>query len=704
MESSPHRRRRLPLLFLVGVAFPCLALSYLAFRGIRNELALVEQRRQSEHRALAALISDTIAATMARSEDAYSRLIADIAGPAAQEPSSTLESLREQNPLVEEVFHIEGWESVHLPAAHLAFIPDGGLESRSVSRWPPGAAAHFGTGQEREFQGRRYGAAVRSYRLAYDAARDSVLKAEALLAVARVQRKATLFEEALTSYETLFREFDRVRTATDVPAGPTSRLEHASVLSMTGDSLEALAGYLDLYEWLVDGAWKLERAEYDFFAGQVSRSVAELLAALPEVSVAPYREFFSALEARGSQIRERTENLLLFQSTAIAELRTRVDRGSGNSAPTGTRLAFESAGREYLISLLPQRGDQSDVWGLLLDAEYLQSVLRETLERQVDPVTTDWIVKNRDGSVVLARDGPLAGTLTVNATLEGNFPPWLIEFRELPQSPYRRLLASSQSIYFYMFVLIATILVFGLILTVRAVKHELELARLKSDFVSTVSHEFKSPLTSIRQLAEMLQADRVPTEERRQRYYHVLVEQSTRLSSLVTNILDLARIEEWKKELQFDEVDAAELVRELAETTQHRVGHEGFVVEAHVEEPLPLVRANEDAITQAILNLLDNAIHYSSEAKRIEVDATSGDGRVSIAVQDHGVGIPGEEMERVFERFYRGGDPMTRSVKGAGLGLTLVKEIVEAHGGTVHVKSEVGEGSTFTISLPAMTE
>ena len=704
MKTSPHRRRKLPLLFLVGVAFPCLALGYLAFRGIRNELALVEQRRQSEYRALAALFSDTIAATMARSEDAYSRLIADISGPAAPKSSSALEGLRERHPLVEEVFHIEGWESVLLPAAHLAFIPDGGLERRSVARWPPGAAAPFRTGQEREFQGRRYGAAVRSYQLAYDAVRDSVLKAEALLAVARVQRKATLFEEALTSYETLFREFDRVRTATDVPAGPTSRLEHASVLSMTGDSLEALAGYLDLYERLVDGGWKLTRGEYDFFTGQVSRSIAELLAALPEVSAAPYREFFSALEARGRQIRERTENLLLFQSTAIAEFRTRVDRGSDDLAPTGTRLAFESAGRDYLVSLLPQRGDQSGVWGLLLDAGYLQAVLRETLERQVDPITTDWIVKDRDGSVVLAGDGPLAGSLTVNATLAGNFPPWLIEFHQLPQSPYRRLLASSQSIYFYMFLLIATILVFGLTLTVRAVKHELELARLKSDFVSTVSHEFKSPLTSIRQLAEMLQTDRVPTEERRRRYYDVLVEQSTRLSSLVTNILDLARIEEWKRELEFDAVDAAELVQELATTTQHRVGHEGFVVEAHVEEALPPVRANRDAITQAVSNLLDNAIRYSSEARRIEVKATSRDGHVTIAVQDYGMGIPAEELNRVFERFYRGGNPMTRSVKGAGLGLTLVKEIVEAHGGTVHVKSEVGEGSTFTISLPAMTE
>jgi len=279
-----------------------------------------------------------------------------------------------------------------------------------------------------------------------------------------------------------------------------------------------------------------------------------------------------------------------------------------------------------------------------------------------------------------------------------------MEFYQRPQNPYMRLLASGESIYFYMFLLIASILVFGLILTVRAVSHELELARLKSDFVSTVSHEFKSPLTSIRQLAEMLQAGRVPSEERRQRYYDVLVEQSSRLSSLVTNILDLARIEEGRKEFQLKPVDVGNIVHDLVTTTQHRVGHEGYSVEADIQRPLPLVRADREAITQAISNLIDNAVQYSDEAKQINLRAYAGDGFVTVEVQDFGVGIPAHEIERVFDRFYRGGDALTRSVKGSGLGLTLVKEIVEAHGGTVQVKSELGHGSTFSVHLPAITE
>ena len=168
------------------------------------------------------------------------------------------------------------------------------------------------------------------------------------------------------------------------------------------------------------------------------------------------------------------------------------------------------------------------MWGVLLDGEALTDLVGRTLHDHVDSAATNWVLRRRDGRSMVSRGDVPRGPVTFNATFADNFPPWLIEFHQKPQSPYARLFASSQSIYFYMFLLIAGILVFGLALTIRTVTHELELARLKSDFVSTVSHEFKSPLTSIRHLAEMLQADSVPSEERRRRYYDVLVEQSTR--------------------------------------------------------------------------------------------------------------------------------------------------------------------------------
>ena len=251
-----------------------------------------------------------------------------------------------------------------------------------------------------------------------------------------------------------------------------------------------------------------------------------------------------------------------------------------------------------------------------------------------------------------------------------------------------------------MFFLLAGILIFGLILTVRTVVREIELSRMKSDFVSTISHEFKSPLSSIRQLSEMLQSGRIPSEEYRQQYYDVLVEQSERLSLLIDNILDFSKIEEGRKEFDFEMVEISSLLQEIVTVIQDQVRHKDFDIQLEIEEPLPLIKADRAAISQAITNLIDNAIKYSGEARNIIVRTFAEHPYLMIVIKDFGIGIRKEEINKVFERFYRGGDELTRTVKGSGLGLTLVKQIVEVHNGNIDVESEPGIGSTFSIRLP----
>jgi signal transduction histidine kinase len=394
----------------------------------------------------------------------------------------------------------------------------------------------------------------------------------------------------------------------------------------------------------------------------------------------------------------------LFLEAGGEELAARIPSAGPGARVAGVRFPLEISGQSFLVAVPEQSAGPGGVVGVLLDAGALGAIVEGALAALADPRATEWVLKGRDGRTVLPPDASPTGPISLNATFPGNFPPWLLELHRRPQSPMRLLFASSRSLYLYMFLLIGTILVFGLVLTVRAVSQELELARLKSDFLSTVSHEFRSPLTSIRHVAEMLQSGSVPSEERRLRYYDLLVEQATRLSSLVTNVLDLARIEEGRQEFRFEAVDPGELVRELVDATRQRVRHEGFVVEARLQEPLPAVRADRVALTQALSNLLDNAIRYSGESKRIDLLASADDTHLILAVADQGVGIPAEERGKVFDRFFRGGNPLTRSVKGSGLGLALVKEIVEAHGGTMQVQSEVGRGSTFSIRLPLTRE
>jgi signal transduction histidine kinase len=275
-----------------------------------------------------------------------------------------------------------------------------------------------------------------------------------------------------------------------------------------------------------------------------------------------------------------------------------------------------------------------------------------------------------------------------------------MEFYQADPRFLEDFLVSRRGIYFYMFILIAGILVFGLILTIRSFTREMELSRMKSDFVSTVSHEFKSPLTSIRQIAEMLHAGRVPSEERRQKYYDVLLEQSERLSLLTENVLSFAKMEEGKREFVFEQADIKALLMKIVSTIQDQVRHDGFEIEAEIENFLPPIRADVSALTQAITNLIDNAVKYSGDSKKVFVKAQVDEQHLVISVRDYGVGIKKEELNKIFDRFYRGGDELTRTVKGSGLGLTLVKQIVEAHKGSIQVDSELGKGSVFSMKFP----
>ena len=411
------------------------------------------------------------------------------------------------------------------------------------------------------------------------------------------------------------------------------------------------------------------------------------------------------LKGEEEKQRKITERLLTFQENAAEDLKAKTSLNLEDPRSSAMRFTLESEGHTYLVSLLNQytrNGKQvSGIWGILLNADHLKdNLLQQALQSHFYSEKAGWVVKGRDDKTVLKSENPLSGSITVRTNFEGNFPPWFVEFYQQDPHLFETFLTSRKGIYFYMFFLIAGILIFGLTLTILAVAHELELAKMKSDFVSTISHEFKSPLTSIRQLAEMLQAGRIPSEERRRRYYDVLVEQSERLSLLIDNILDFAKIEEDRKKFDFEMADIGTLLQEIVSTIQDRVRHKGFVIQVKMEKTLPSIKVDRAAITQAITNLIDNAIKFSGEIKKVIVSSFAENQYLVISVKDFGVGIKKEEIDKVFERFYRGGDELTRTVKGSGLGLTLVKQIVEVHHGNVHVESEPGRGSTFSIRLP----
>jgi signal transduction histidine kinase len=244
------------------------------------------------------------------------------------------------------------------------------------------------------------------------------------------------------------------------------------------------------------------------------------------------------------------------------------------------------------------------------------------------------------------------------------------------------------------------LLILGLILTLRATTREMRLAQAKTTFVSNVSHELKTPLALIRLFAETLELDRVKSPERAREYYRIIHHESRRLTSLINNILDFSKIEAGRREYQFANADVAEVVAEVLGSYEYQLMSAGFEVKAEIQPHLPWALIDRDALAQAVLNLLNNAVKYSAETKEITVRVEARDGEIAISVADRGIGIPRSEHEKIFEKFYRVSTGLIHDTKGSGLGLALVKHIVEAHRGRIKVESAPDAGSCFTILLP----
>lgn len=249
-------------------------------------------------------------------------------------------------------------------------------------------------------------------------------------------------------------------------------------------------------------------------------------------------------------------------------------------------------------------------------------------------------------------------------------------------------------------VLVLIFLLGGIALTIRATDREARLAQAKSNFVANVSHELKTPLALLSLFSEILELDRVKNDEKRLEYYRIIRHESLRLNKMIDNILDFSKIEAGRKKYDFAEGDVAEVIENVLSSYRYQIVNSGFDIQTKLQASLPPVLIDREAMAQAISNLLDNAIKYSGEVKQLSITTDRRGSDLSIEIADRGIGIPRAEQAKVFEKFYRVGNGLVHDVKGSGLGLSLVKHIIEAHQGTVSVESEVGKGSRFTILLP----
>jgi two-component system phosphate regulon sensor histidine kinase PhoR len=317
-----------------------------------------------------------------------------------------------------------------------------------------------------------------------------------------------------------------------------------------------------------------------------------------------------------------------------------------------------------------------------------------------------------------------SGEFTVAVRFPTTLYGWRVQVSPLAAEELTHRVENRRLLEMTMVSLSCVVIVLGAIAIVLVAEKERRVSALKSEFVANVSHELKTPLALVRMFAEMLQSGRIGSDAKRQEYLDIIVRESERLSALIENVLDFARLERGRESYELIEGDVGEAVARAVNVYRYRAEREGVTLELDAADELPRVHIDERAIQLAVINLVDNALKYAPDGKRIVVRTRpagaggTGEGGVRVDVVDEGPGVPPEDRQRIFDRFVRlapsqrvaglpGAKPEDRSiesgkppVRGSGIGLALVKHIAESHGGRAWVDSVLGVGSTFSFTVP----
>jgi signal transduction histidine kinase len=539
---------------------------------------------------------------------------------------------------------------------NISAAPPGRLLFRPTAEPDPdGAADAFADGEALEFQQAEPARAIEWYRRLADS-KSPAVRAGALMRMARVLRKAGRGGEALAAYARLAR-----CGATPIGGVSAELIARHALCELSNRREDAALLKRDLTE----SRWNLTRAQFGFYWTDASRLAGDANPAPSEP----------------------------------AALSDAIDRGWSelihDESPRGLKTIWVD-GRPILLIWRSEPGGRSVL------ATRPESIFRRVLSGE----DFSCAAVDGEGRVVAGRR-EVAGNrarATVRTMAETQLP-WTLYVTGRP-GPREAGMASRQRFLALLTTFMSLFLIGGAYFIAHAIRREREVSRMQSDFVSAVSHEFRSPLTSIRQLSEMLALGRVPNEARRHTYYETLVREATRLEKLVEGLLDMGRTEAGAGPYRFGEIEVSELAAGVAAEFEPQIAGRGRRIEFEGAERGCRINADSEALTVALRNLVDNALKYSPdrEAVRIEwgVDRSRRESRIAIRVKDEGLGIKPAERKAIFQKFVRGSAAARANVKGSGVGLAMVRHIVAAHGGDITVASEPGRGSTFTMLLPAV--
>jgi signal transduction histidine kinase len=535
----------------------------------------------------------------------------------------------------------------------------------SPTREPPSNL--YAEAEKFEFVDHDYSRAI-SVLLPFSKAADPAIRIGAQIRLARNLRKAGDLDSALKVYDEMARSSDQGVSVSGVPADLAARRARCLLLEELSRGAELQQEAQRLFDDLRGRPWRLDRASYLYYYEQAARWLnRELL-------------FDAEQRALADAVIWVWEN----RPAIVGVERGSAGRRSLRLQDTPVTVLWRHS-NEGLAALVAGQGYQRTRWfdPLLGGADF--SGVRVGL-------------RDSDNALVYGNE-PATGVPSTSRPASVTGLPWGIALVNADPDAVLSQFAQRRRLMLTGLAMLALLVIAASYLIGRAVSRELAAARLQSDFVSAVSHEFRTPLTSMRQFTEMLVEDEGLPAEKRRAFYSAQERATRRLSRLVESLLDFGRMEAGARPYRLERLDAGRLVKATVQDFKQETNPANLVMECSVPDEGPVVKADREALAQALWNLLDNAVKYSGQSPVVHVEVEAGN-PVAIRVRDQGFGILPSERNRILRKFVRGSSAKTSGVKGTGIGLAMVKHVVDAHAGKVLVESEPGKGSIFTILLP----
>lgn len=691
-----HQKTKIFFFAFLLILIPGAIISYLSLQSI-NEKA---ENLGTKYTGTVRLVRDKLEGEILRLE--------------ANLRNNVIESFPESDNAVELKLWLQNVESDNPAIKNLFLVnDDGGLISSSVSLgWHkipgsrailnPLAAAEFKMAEKAEFIRKNLTEAIRLYRKALSASKSSPERILILSQIGRCYFKLRDYNNAIKEYKKILEFGTSDVTIGEVPASIVA-------LFQISDCYRARKAYndkylvdLQLYKQLLDHPWDLLGGEYLYYLKSARAEVENL--GDSGVTIHSSEWNISDLMIRGKQMLDHIRFMELIYQSIMSEITSDLRTGSHSESPSQYISLEEGNSTQQLgFSKLPQAFQHYQLLavGYQFKNEYILLHLFPEILTSVElgiDVFVGILGKN-DSLLYIQQNLPISNYL-VAENFNQIYVNWQVALFDGTGKSIEQLTRNERVLYLVLFTGIIFIMLIGIVFMVRAVIHESEVSRMKSEFVSNVSHELKTPLALIRMFGETLDEGIVTDEKKRREFYSIIRKESERLSHLINNVLDFSRMDTGAKEYYFEEADLVKVVKSSLEAYKFHIRENGFEIESEFPDEAVMLKIDRDAISQALLNLLSNAVKYSEKRKYIKIEVGKNSSTAMISVTDRGIGISKKELNKIFDKFYRVPATGGEEKRGSGLGLTLVKKIVEAHGGTIEVESEVGKGSNFTLLIP----